>query len=1037
MADANVYALAMQLTIDQTLAGKAISTIMGQVKGLEEKISEIGQKLVDALDLSGRKITLPEIPSIEIPISTASIKMPKIEALEMKVKLSLVDESKKKLDEKLRTNVESVIRAAVAAGFGVLPSIPAVSVEAEVQKPELKTGPYGMGMPAAEEMIPPAMRPIRIDGTVEPTIDPAAKKALDAALEQNIARTVNLGMAMGVKRSSEAVSGAKLESDAAVAAIYERIKAIREAGFELLHAKDVEAFKVAFDEVGAAWDEINKGPINLIPWKVFDDLIKAKQDIFGSLMKSLVDYQEVFATTASEMMDFEVGRIKRSSDNIAIYMRQGRELEKQVSVYDKLKATGVKFSKTEEEIYDTMKKQFDVYKKRKPFLQDELEAAKKLEAHQRRMQIVGQELLNIGQQGYMSWLFIDIVTGGERLKTVFGAIKKGIGGIAEAGKFVTKSVGTGFGKLGGLLKGIFKKEDVTAGMAGVTGALKKGATDSAAAVKGPFGKMWASIKNIFKGGAKETEAATKGMAISPPAADPAGSRIKTWLTNVGEGLKNFMKSMGAISPVAILKFALLGVVLLGLVAGLILLASWLAKLGAQGVVALLAISAAAIALAVAMAILAPALAAIGAIGSIAIPIILSLAVAVAALALVVYAATAFVTAMTSLFTVFKDNISAGFAFVGFLAALGVALVVAGAGIAAFGAMFAVGMVGVAAGVAIGAALLVPAMLFYYSMSWISDGVNLISKSFERLGAGMGLFTSSMSALVASLTQIPTAVAGFAAAMTTLVGSIYVFAAQMIPMTFAMGFIVEGLKSFAGGMTDAMVLLGVASVFGAPAVAFMNGLASAVGMLGDALTKVGTDAGKKISDIASGLRDLATIQLGPEVMMGMVFAAVGIGALGDAAATAAPRMLAVADAGTAITTMVDDILARADDFAEAANVIEQFRDSIGTPTTVGVAGPVGPFGALGSEGMVQGLLAKVRGEPIAPVRTVTDDGQKKALESRRQMNEALAAIKGVIESLSGKIDAQTVKDIKGLLDTHLPRIAEGGTGAPVDDINRWK
>jgi hypothetical protein len=257
------------------------------------------------------------------------------------------------------------------------------------------------------------------------------------------------------------------------------------------------------------------------------------------------------------------------------------------------------------------------------------------------------------------------------------------------------------------------------------------------------------------------------------------------------------------------------------------------------------------------------------------------------------------------------------------------------------------------------------------------------------------------------------------------------------MTFAMGFIVEGLKSFAGGMTDAMVLLGVASVFGAPAVAFMNGLASAVGMLGDALTKVGTDAGKKISDIASGLRDLATVQLGPEVMMGMVFAAVGIGALGDAAATAAPRMLAVADAGTAITTMVDDILARADDFAEAANVIEQFRDSIGTPTTVGVAGPVGPFVALGSEGMVQGLLAKVRGEPIAPVRTVTDDGQKKALESRRQMNEALAAIKGVIESLSGKIDAQTVKDIKGLLDTHLPRIAEGGTGAPVDDINRWK
>jgi len=441
---------------------------------------------------------------------------------------------------------------------------------------------------------------------------------------------------------------------------------------------------------------------------------------------------------------------------------------------------------------------------------------------------------------------------------------------------------------------------------------------------------------------------------------------------------------------------------------------------------------------VAMNILAPALAAMGAVGSIAIPIILSLAVAVAALALVVYAATAFVTAMTSLFTVFKDNISAGFAFVGFLAALGVALAVAGAGILAFGAMFAVGMVGVAAGVAIGAALLVPAMLFYYSMSWISDGVNLISKSFERLGAGMGLFTSSMSTLVASLTQIPTVVAGFTAAMTTLAGSIYVFAAQMIPLTFAMGFIVEGLKSFAGGMIDAMALLWVASAFGGPAVAFMNGLASTVGMLGDALAKLGTDAGKKLSDVALGLRDLATVQLGPEVMMGMVFAAIGISAIGDAAATAAPRMLAVADAGTAITTMVDDILARADDFTEAANVIEQFRDSIGTPATVGVAGPVGPFGALGEAGgLVQGLLAKVRGEPIAPVKTVTDDGQKKTLESRRQMNEVLTAIKAVMENVSGKIDPQTVKDIKGLLDTHLPRIAEGGTGAPVDDINRWK
>jgi len=895
-----------------------------------------------------------------------------------------------------------------------------------------------MSMPAAEEMIPPAMRPIRIDGTVEPTIDPAAKKALDAALEQNIARTVNLGVALGVERSNKAVSGAKLESDAAVAAIYERIKAIREAGFELLHAKDVEAFEVAFDEIGAAWDEINKGPVNLLPWKVFDDLIKVKQEIFSSLMESLVKYQDAFATTASEMMDFEVGRIKRSSDNIAIYMRQGRELEKQVSVYDKLKATGVKFSKTEEEIYDTMKKQFDVYKKRKPFLQDELEAAKKLEAHQKRMNALGQALTEIGRGGWMSWLFKDVATGGEQLRAVFGTVKNAISGVADVSKSVAGSVKSGWGKLSGLMKGVFDKKDVTAGMAGVTDAVKKGAAESTEAAKGPFGKMWAGIKSIFKGGAKETEAATKGMAISPPAADPAGGKIKTWLTNVGEGIKNFMASMGAISPVAILKFALLGAILVGLVAGLVLLASWLAKLGTEGVVALLAISVAAIALAVAMAILAPALAAMGAVGSIAIPIILSLAVAVAALALVVYAATAFANAITALFEVFINNIGAGFAFVGFIAALGVALAAAGVGFIVFGAGFAAGMIGVAAGVAIGAALLVPAVLFYYAMGWVSEGVDKISKSFQGLGAGMGVFSSSMSTLVASLTQIPTVVAGFTSAMTELVATFYAFAAQMIPLTFAMGFIVEGLKSFAGGMTDAMVLLWMASIFGAPAMAFLNGVSVTIGLLGDALTKLGTDAGKKLSDVALGLRDLATVQLGPEVMMGMIFAAIGISAIGDAAATAAPRMLAVADAGTAITTMVDDILARADDFTEAANVIEQFRDSIGTPATVGVAGPVGPFGALGEAGgLVQGLLAKVRGEPIAPVRTVTDDGQKKTLESRRQMNEVLAAIKAVMENVSGKIDPQTVKDIKGLLDTHLPRIAEGGTGAPVDDINRWK
>jgi hypothetical protein len=1036
--DLNTYALSMQLSIDQDVALKAVSAVIGKVATLEKQVAQIGQKLIDALDLSDRQIVLPEIPIQEIPVS---VQLPKMDALKLRVEPSIIAESKKALDDKLRTNITNVVSAAVAAGFRMT-EVPPIKAKAEAEiAPEI--GAYGMALPKMEAEVEPTvdpdkLQPIRYSGDVSVLLDKASKKALDNALLENITRTVGFGIAMGVKEGgAEAVSGAKLGIDETLASIYEKIAEIRGMKFELLHAKDAEAFARSLEKVNVLFQEISvssKIGGDLVPRRVFDDLAKARAEIFVGMKEDLDRYMSDFATTASDMMDFETGRLRRSSENIAYYQKQGQILEKQVLTYQKLEVAGKELTESEKDVYKFMLKELEAYKKKKDFLQDELETAKKLEAHQKRMGDLGENLVKIGQEGYMSWLFIDIVTGGERLKTVLGAIRKGLGGIFEVGRSIVKSLSAGFVRLSGLLKGIFRKEDI-AKMADATKGL--GSIVAPPGVEGQTKGFWNRIKNIFRSGSKDTEAATKGMAISPPAADPAGGKIKTWLTNVGEGLRSFMASMGAISPVAILKFALLGVVLLGLLAGLILLASWLAKLGTQGVVALLAITMAAIGLAFAMKLLTPALVELGTVGSVAIPIILSLAATVATLALVVYAATAFVNAITALFSVFKDNIGAGFAFVGFIAALGVAMAVAGAGFLAFAGMFFLAMGILAAAVAIGAGMLLPAMWFTVAMGFVAAGIAVVAGAVWLLAKAMGQFADATTTLSTGLMAIPAAVAGFTDAMSTLIGSVWTFAMQMIPLSFAMGFIVRSLKSFAEGIAEAMVSMFTASVLGAPGLAFLGALSDTMDKLGDALTKMGTDAGEKLSDIAFGLRDLATVRLGPELMTGLVLAAVGLGAIGDAAATAAPQMQAVADAGTAITEMVDKILDKAPDFEEAANIIEQFQKSIGAPA-VGAAGLAGPLGTVGpAGGMLQGLLAKVRGEPISPVKTVADEAQKKSAERGRQMNEILAAIKTVMENVSGKLDPTTLLAIKALLDTHLPRIAEGGTGAPVDEINRWK
>jgi hypothetical protein len=192
-----------------------------------------------------------------------------------------------------------------------------------------------------------------------------------------------------------------------------------------------------------------------------------------------------------------------------------------------------------------------------------------------------------------------------------------------------------------------------------------------------------------------------------------------------------------------------------------------------------------------------------------------------------------------------------------------------------------------------------------------------------------------------------------------------------------------------------------------------------------MASLGPDAGAKVRDVAGAFRELAKAKIGAGTMAGMKLAAVGLLALGSAAATTAPQMLAVVSAGDAIMDMTGRIIDMEADFDRAAAIMSKFGQRMGEAfDKVATAAEAGPFSAE----------AETRAETITTVK-VKDEVARNAAAGSRQIGDILTSIRDVLTSVDAKMDPATVLDIKKILDANLP--AESAKGAPVDDINRWK
>jgi len=1047
MPDINQYALAMQLAIDEGAATAALTKVTDALSSIEAKVASIGKKFVKALkiDLSAVPIKMPKLEPFEVeaklrPFNIAAQQAPvslSVDAvakkafakdvsdleLEATVSLKIDQASKKALDVKLAKNISSVVSAAMKVGFDVVPKMQPISK----QTMEIDAAATSVELPKSEQVnanvIFKDLPNIKLAASVEEIDIATAKARFDSIFRGNVEEV----MASGVKAGATKAAG---EIDVAVMmkTINEAFGDIYRLKGKLFDANDAIEYQAALKEVESRQEAIYtaamEGRGELVPWAAVRSLEEQITNIHEGMRKELADYSDRFGRVAGEMEDLEIGRLTRSADNIESYIKQGTELEQIVGIMRKMEAAGETINIANKE---DIEKQYRFHKITKEFWAQELKHAKTMEIHKKRMVKLGQELNNVADEGPLSWLFKDLITGAEDLRGAFNYLGLNLKNLHKAASYSGKLIKSVFQKIRVSVSRAFRRDTLKKEGTQLTKAMAEGVNAGAGSVKGVWSRLWASVKGIFKkDGVSVQKDAQKALEVKPP----AGVDKFSLLSGAAKHIMAFFGAIAAIPWAAIAKFAIVGALMIALTGGLILLAQWLSTLGVEGVVALLALSVAMIGFAFALSIVSGAilgLAASATAASFAIPFILALAVAVAALALPILAATAFMKVIVELFTAFKDNIGAGFAFVGFIALLGVSLVIAGAGILLFSYMFAAAMVALAGAVMIGASMLVPAILFSISMGFVAAGIWIVSKAVEALGSAMSVFASASESLVSSLMQIPAAAAGFSSSLNVLFGSIWKAFASIIPASIAMFFISWRIRSFAAGLTKAMLTLSSAMAVGAPALEWLSSLADVFGRIAESLEGVGEDVGEKMKGIVTGLRELSNVRIAPGVAAGILVAAASLRAFGDAAGEAAPQLEAVADAGTAITEMVDQVVSKEADFDRAATIVEEFGSRIDAAfEKVSAAAVAGPFGPEG----------EARAETITTVR-VTDEVARRAAENNRQMNESLSTIKSIMDSIGGKIDVQTLKEILKILEAHLPRISEGGGGAPVDDINRWK
>ena len=553
--------------------------------------------------------------------------------------------------------------------------------------------------------------------------------------------------------------------------------------------------------------------------------------------------------------------------------------------------------------------------------------------------------------------------------------------------------------------------------------------------KGVFGIMDDKEKEMKKETGditKAMEPLAKAPEIQPPqapATDPAGTNFKVFMQNIGEGIKSFSQAVAEIPWSAILKLAVIGVIILAMSAALIWLASWLAEMGAMGIAALLAISVAMIAFSISVVILATAVQMLAATGPIGIAILIVVGLVLVGVLLAAgFAAKMMAEAVTQLMTAFTANIVGAFLFVAFLWALAATLVTLGATFVLFGTLLVTGMALIAVAVAIGAALLIPAVLFAITMTIIAGGIAVF-------GAAMLLLATATSLMGQALMQIGQGfimVAVGAAMFTVMIIAFFAgmaLAMALLAPAVAIGIVAAmGLMVFAAMLMPAMILLAAATWWGEDAIIRLQAFATAIQGLAAGLSALGTDFADKIISIAKGLKEFSGVTIDPMTMFSLLLAIPVLTMLSVVVDILASAMQKLSSAGTnIITDMVDNIVAKEADFAKAADIIETFADRMEFAfDKMSRRAVAGPFNAMMTE----------RAETVTTVQ-LTDATARKTGDQNKASLDSLTAIKDTLDTIGAKLDETAAAGIYKLLEKHLPAIAEGRVGGLVDEINTWK
>jgi hypothetical protein len=1030
--DINEYALSMELALSAGPALKTIASLTKKLETVEQQIQRIGDKFVQIFQekMSTAIKIVPEIATVTTPV------------------IGMIDvdkDSMTRFSEKVRVSLTTAIRESVAAGFKDLPPVGALPA------------------PPAVPPMPPPAPPVPVPGA-----DIAAEMAaLAGKMAEEIASAVGPALAAAIKGagpSFDSLTAEGMEFSNKITGALDKAKSeeiplsaityFQEAERILKDIKpQLEALKFPMEKWEKYNDEVKKG--------IRDQLKDVK-----SYGKGFEDAYDEITSLQEEYVEADVYTIKNA-------LVSNKLAEKQLATIQSLRDANIIGP-------DLMEKELELRKAVGAFdtkhWEKELSTQQMREKHQRTQRKHQEQLNAMVEEGFGAFLIQKYVVdsnligramdyvGGKSL-SLSGSIKTGftaVGGWIEksvvawsmdlnrfaenaqrSGKAVPAAIAKGlratmmapFNALTWMV-GKFRKliptnpgtEPFIKSGESIAKAMGKGINNESDVPKQLLKLLVGDMASTLLGQEKKVGNAAEAVAKSAvPKPEPAaGEGFRAMMTNISAGIGIFTATVMAIPWIAIAKLAVIGVIITGMLTAMVALAGWLASSGVMGVVALIALTGAAIGFAYAVGLLAAALPALAVGGAAAIPVLLTLALVIGVLALSVVAITAFVNAITNLFKAFSENITAGFAFVGFMYALIPALLGLGVAILGFSVMLLASMIPIAAAVAIGAALLGPAVFFALTMTIIAGGVAVFAAAITALGAGISAFTASVGNLGGALTNITTAVGAFGVAIVGFALGLGAALALLLPSILMMPVIIAGLIAFGAGLLGSMILLSIAMFFGTAAVEWLTSFGLALKNISDAIVAMGSP-GEKMREIAGGINALMSVKVNPFAVVGMFMVAAGLGALGDASTQAASGIQALAGAGTTITGVVDEVIAKEKDFDRAAGIVERFGNKMSVAfDKVSEKAVAGPFSAEST----------AKAETVTTVQ-ITSDMARRTSESNRQTLDALTAIKETLEKIMVTAGSDELKKIISALETFLPQIAEGRGGGLVDDINRWK